>query len=337
MKKILLTILRLFSLTTILLLLNSCVFESMKRMSDRQDAIREILGPSNENGVVNWSYEIQKDTIISDIRLDSIAVKLAMEIGLKQQAFKQVDDKLCKLFPEGNTDITVGELNEKQLAIYKQLPPILLEIARLRKQLKDRIANFKPSINPVVIVNPQGYKSRHYFFFNKENELVTHFYDDNTFLTEGVFKEFVDEDKNEKFYLPTLYEAVENIDTVSSIAYLYSKSTPLKLFHYEIHVDNSTSYTRNEQSSPFPAGANLYVVKKRAYATSTKDGYDRLVEYSNANDLSSIDYMVVNGEISILNPGDEVMMLDCGFMVSKVKNKNGYVVFVDTGSIRKKD
>lgn len=334
---------RLIAFAAIILLLNSCVPESVERRSNRHDVITEILGPShpeglNKDGFYNWIYETRQDTI-KNIQLDSIAVILAMELGNKERACKKLNSQLEELFPEGTTNTTVGKLTSKQLNIYKQMVNMLGDILLLRAKLKERISSFKPMIIPVAIVNQTNLNIRHYFFFNDKDELTTHLTDENKYYTEGVFKEFLEHSEIDQFYLSSLSNAINDIDTLQSVDFLYKNSTPLHFYRYVYYPEPEIQINRTsvEEHSPFPSGANLYVVTKQTYGTSTREGYDRLVEYANANDLSSIDYMVVKGEISILNQDDEVMMLDCGFMVSKVKNAFGYIVFVDTGSIRKKE
>ncbi len=307
-------------------------------MVERQDKISEILGPQNVNGGTQWRYELQQDTI-KDVHFDSIAVKTAIELGIMMHEYRCLNAALEELFPEGKTKTTVGKLTDKQLGVYKKIVALLPEIVRLRAILKGRITTFKPVFQSVIIINTNKYGTKHYFFFNEDNELVCHFLDENSRQTEEIFEEFTENDSIHTFYLSSLSDAIDNIDNFTDFDSLYEKTVPLNIDRYVFHCDNTTSassYTSRSSASPFPAGANIYVVKKQTYVTTTKDGYNRLIEYANSNDLSSIDYMVLNGEVGVLNPGDEVMMLDCGFAVSKVKNKDGQIVFVDTGSIKSK-
>ena len=327
-------------LIAILLLMSSCV-EYIRNRTCRQEVITDILGAQTENGSMNWQYELHLDTI-KEVRYDSIAVRLAINLATKYDSYRKLESEMEKLFPEGHTNTTVGRLTDQQLDIYKKLVNMLPQLVKMRVELRQRIENFKPSYAPVVKVKTVKVNSPvnfHYFFFNEKNEMVSHLQTGCFSGEEDVFKEFLGEN-NRTFYASIFSKSLDTIDSISDFDSLLNKSTPVDIFRYIYHskeITNTDSNTCNEESSVFPSGANLYEVKKQTYVTSSRDGYDRLIEYANANDLSSIDMMVVNGEIGILNVGDKVMMLDIGFAVSKVKNKHGNVVFVDTGSIRKLD
>lgn len=329
-------------LIAILLLMSSCVPDNIRNRAERQEVIADILGAQTENGSINWQYELQVDTI-KEVRYDSIAVRLAINLVAKYDSYRKLESEMEKLFPEGHTNTTVGRLTEQQLDIYKKLVNMLPQIVKMRVELRQRIENFKPSYAPVVkvkTVKANSPVSFHYFFFNEKNEMVSHLQTGCFSGEEDVFKEFLGENNRTNFYASTFSKSIDNIDSISDFDCFLNKSTPVYIFRYVYHpeeIHNSYSSTYKEEPSVFPSGANLYEVKKQTYVTSSRDGYDRLIEYANANDLSSIDMMVVNGEIGILNVGDKVMMLDIGFAVSKVKNKHGNVVFVDTGSISKLD
>lgn len=327
-----------YILITILLLLSSCVPDNIKFRTDRQTHIAGILDSQVKDGTTNWEYELQADST-REVRHDSIAVRLAIDLANKYSSFHKIETSMEELFPEGVTNTTVGKLNEKQLELYKLMASLLPQIAELRAELRHRIEDFKPSYAPVIKVKTRVPGTFHYFFFNGKNELVSHLQheDSYAFNLDEIFAEFKGDENAHSFYASTFANSVNNLDSIRDYDNLIEKSTPVHVVRYVFNSEETNAYstTDKKESSPFPSGANLYEVTKQTYVTSTKDGYDRLIELANANDLSGIDLMVVNGEIGILNPGDKVMMLDIGLAVSKVKNKHGKVIFVDTGSIHK--
>lgn len=329
-----------YYLLIILLLFSSCVPDTIRNRNDRHEYITELLGPQVKEGITNWDYVLCSDST-REVRNDSIAVRLIIDLSNKYSSYRKLETSLETLFPEGETNTIVGKLNAKQLEIYKKMVDLLPQMAELRLELKRRIGEFKPSYAPVSIVKTRTSDTLHCFFFNGRNELVSHLQYENTYAfdLDKIFADFMGE-RYDPFYAPTFANSVECLDSISEFDYLIEKSTPVYVYRYVSHSEEANDYPsakNTDVTSAFPNGANLYEVTKQTYVTTTRDGYDRLINHANANDLSGIDLMVVNGGIGILNPGDVVMMLDIGFAVSEVKNKHGNVIFVDTGSIRKMD
>lgn len=347
---------RFLYLISALLLLSSCVPDTIRNRSQRQEIIANILGPQTDSlSNTNWEYKLQLDSI-KEVRYDSIALKLAMELTYKYDSYHDLEYEFSELFPVGETNTTVEQLSVEQLPLYNKMATLLTQIVEQRASLVKRIKEFNPSCASMALIEethseyvPDYRKSEtgHYFFFNEANDLVSHFVFKKVdgITINDVLNEFLKKDELVyKFKAYTFSNSVKNIDTVSDLTHLSDKSTPIQVYRRKqqpVRVPEYTSHEStvdyDEESSVFPSGANLYEVKKQDYGTSTREAYDRLIEYANANDLDGISSMIINGEITILNPGDKVMMLDMGFSVSKIKNKHGNIVFVDTGSIRKID
>ena len=75
------------------------------------------------------------------------------------------------------------------------------------------------------------------------------------------------------------------------------------------------SYESNDSSS------NLYTVNHITYAAISKESYDELMECSSTNDEQALSILMLNGQIELLNSGDEVFLVDAHLGYSVVRKQ----------------
>lgn len=102
----------------------------------------------------------------------------------------------------------------------------------------------------------------------------------------------------------------------------------------ESNKRNEETYNRGAYSS---SGSSYdYIVTQKCGAAISKDAEKRFARYSVNGDTDGINRMLLNGELVVLQSGDEVKMLDLGFSISKVRTSRGQTVYVDTEFLSKK-
>ena len=105
-------------------------------------------------------------------------------------------------------------------------------------------------------------------------------------------------------------------------------------------VSNSTDYNNYTERSnaanslSSAKGGNIYVVTTKCGGATSKAAEKRFTKYSVNGDIEAIDEMMLRGELIPLQKGEEVIMLDLGFITSKVRTSHGIVVYVDTEYLR---
>lgn len=81
---------------------------------------------------------------------------------------------------------------------------------------------------------------------------------------------------------------------------------------------------------------DVYIVKKDICgATYSKEAMKKFTEYSVKSKTSDINYMIATGELVVLRKGQKVVMVEPGFILSRVMLQNGKTVFTDTENITK--
>ena len=113
----------------------------------------------------------------------------------------------------------------------------------------------------------------------------------------------------------------------------------------KVHTSKNSSNPRNQQANTQRLntprtvkmhGPKYMVIKDVCGATYTKEAMKKFTKYAINNNTSGIDYMIVSGQLTVLSRGQEVTMLDLGFITSQVQLSNGAIVYVDTECLRKK-
>lgn len=81
---------------------------------------------------------------------------------------------------------------------------------------------------------------------------------------------------------------------------------------------------------------NVYVVKKDICgATHTKESMDKYTKYAVHGKTEEINYMLLRGELIVLRKGEKVIMVEPGFILSRVMLQNGKTVYTDTENLTK--
>lgn len=80
----------------------------------------------------------------------------------------------------------------------------------------------------------------------------------------------------------------------------------------------------------------MYVVTTKCGGATSKEAEKRFTKHSVNGDIKAIDEMMMKGELIPLQKGEEVIMLDLGYVTSKVRTSCGNVVYVDTEYLRKR-
>ena len=81
---------------------------------------------------------------------------------------------------------------------------------------------------------------------------------------------------------------------------------------------------------------NVYVVKKDICgATHTKESMDKYTKYAVYGKTEEINYMLLRGELIVLRKGEKVIMVEPGFILSRVMLQNGKTVYTDTENLTK--
>lgn len=329
-----------------MILFASCSYENPNLK--RQSAIA--------NSIDAQQYELQYlgdfehlDTV-TNILHDSISLNLAENVRETFSSFAKDANNLESLFDEGSHDIKISKLNSSQKAAYDKSISSLVKFYDAYNALVEHTIKFRPipthyssfSIDKKSVFGYQGFA-----FFDSDNNLLSRKLIHNEDYKS--LSSFILHAKSADFSFLT--------DTISGLLFFPGFRVPsnkLDFVNYLndgnsiIHINrcvlepyvptnNNDAISSSTYSSDFPTNANLYRVKEQCGATYTKEANKRFTKYANANDLSSIDNMVLNGEIEILNAGDIVMMIDIGFFLSQVKTKRGTLLYVDTSSITKID
>lgn len=108
----------------------------------------------------------------------------------------------------------------------------------------------------------------------------------------------------------------------------------------QVDNSNSTDYNNDTERSnaanslSSAKGGNIYVVTTKCGGATSKAAEKRFTKYSVNGDIEAIDEMMLRGELIPLQKGEEVIMLDLGFITSKVRTSRGIVVYVDTEYLR---
>ena len=108
----------------------------------------------------------------------------------------------------------------------------------------------------------------------------------------------------------------------------------------QVDNSNSTDYNNDTErsnvanSSSSTKRGNMYVVTTKCGGATSKEAEKRFTKYSVNGDIKAIDEMMLRGELIPLQEGEEVIMLDLGFITSKVRTSRGIVVYVDTEYLR---
>ena len=93
---------------------------------------------------------------------------------------------------------------------------------------------------------------------------------------------------------------------------------------------------QNSNSHYVYSNHDVYIVKKDICgATYSKDAMKKFTEYSVKGKTSDINYMIATGELVILRKGQKVVMVEPGFILSRVMLQDGKTVFTDTENITK--
>lgn len=313
----------------------------------RQSAIASSL--DSQQYELQYLGNFEHFDTLTNIFHDSISLDLAKKANQTFDVFASAANNLESMFEEGSHYITISELNSLQKDAYDKSVASLLVFYDAYNALVEYTNKFQPS--PIIytsfLINKGSTFGYHGFaFFDSDNNLINC----RLFLNDEykVLSSFIHHAKSSDytFLTDTISRHISYPGFMASSEkadfekYVNDRNSAIHIFRYvpEPYVPSTSDETVSSSvSSDFPANANLYRVKKQCGATYTKEANQRFTKYANANDLTSIDNMILNGEIEILNADDIVMMIDCGFSLSQVKTKRGTLLYVDTSSIKKID
>lgn len=334
----------LFLIFVITVALTSCTNPQAAKLK-RQQEITKSLDPQKYE--IQYLGEFAHYDTLSNVLHDSIALNLASAVSKKFNDFGQNVHYFDQQFDEGHHNMRISKLTKIQREAYNRVVLSLSDFYKAYSSLIDYLASYQPkSQNYVTFTIDRnsfaGYRGVAYF--DNENNLLNRklirneeFKGIASFINHAKMKEY-------SFVTDTIachisfpdYSAPDNLELFNQ--YIADTNSIIEFYTYKpkpYTPPTSTETSSSTASSDFPSGANLYRVKKQCGATYTKEANDRFTKYANANDLSSIDNMILNGEIEILNADEVVMMIDCGFALSQVKTRRGKILYVDTSSITK--
>ena len=220
------------ALAIISTIFGSCTPESVKNRVARKNIVSEILEVQTQGDAQKWEYALFVDTV-KEVRYDSVAVKLSIELANAYNVYRETESSLEALFPEGETKTKVGCLNGKQLERYKELTNVLSHIIKLRRAFKERIKNFEPSASSVIIAKVGNPPHNQYFFFNSENQLVSNIKtnESDSYIRcttiNDIFNEFSNNSVKPEFHASVFQESINKIDEMGEMAFLMNSSTPV--------------------------------------------------------------------------------------------------------------
>ena len=300
---------------------------------------------------------------------DSICMRQSLRAWDGMNKFIDELANFIVLFPSGTKDFSPKNLPQDKLEKYEYYVNAMRAGLKEYRALIDSVQNFTPYrtrrvYDDYTVNNSNGDVVRYSaaYFFDDEDNLQRYFWFDKLKLSvmSGMIKRAKDHDftfieqmadtlgykLDSKLMVFLMSEGDVEFDNseIRELAKVNSKrikrkaktnsyrSSVISNVSGKENIDNRTNNVKNSIINS--SGKKYVVIKKECAATYTNDAMKRFTKFAIDDDYDSIDYMLLSGQLLVLNEGDVVTMVEHGFSLSKVRLSNGRVVITDTSNLK---
>ena len=341
--------------------------DDLKRRSAVQKVIDFELGP---NAIFSIKESIFKDTIRLKAN-DSINIPKALAaFNSLQHDFVDNCAKFVALFPAGTKHFKPELLDDSNLTSYKVLAKKMRKGLNGYRELVESVNNYQPyqqrrldESYEVKNGNGEILQFQASYFFDSEDNLERYFWL-SAFDKKSVMGMINLAGKRNYEFIETILEQVGIQFGQNLITYIISdednrlpdeevlalregRKSQIKkqtiraskesngtssqssiISNNNSTAQNTSHYTYNEH--------HVYIVKKDICgATFTKEAMKQFTHYSIHGKNDGIKNMLATGELIVLRKGQKVIMVEPGYVLSRVMLSNGKTVYTDTENITK--
>ena len=339
--------------------------------SKRQRAVKSVI--ERELGS-NISYDIKSSFFKDTIRyqpFDSINIPQALRAyNALQNDFCENCVEFVALFPSGTKDFNPSLLKDKNLTKYELFAEKMRNSLNEYRTLIDYVQRYEPYKQRRL---DETYSKKNEIDEIIEEYHATYYFDDEDNLVRYIWST-LDEQKAVfsliNFAKQNDFEFIEKVLEGSGI--YFSKelikfiiSDENNRYPYELvkklqsqrkkqlqvqqtrNLNNNAQTNVSSQNYTPPANRsttshykynehNIYIVKKDICgATHTKESMDKYTKYAVYGKTEEINYMLLRGELIVLRKGEKVIMVESGFILSRVMLQDGKTVYTDTENLTK--